>query len=225
MNAWRISQVLLIVLASGTAGWWMRGAEPPGTAAMPAPAPARLAAQPAHDSGSPLIALAGDGNITLRVEQRPLEWVLEQIVLQGGGSLQDLLRRPEAAAHGKGLPASAPCSTPDSPGTAEELLRTIERGDEASRHDGLLQARGLGMAVPDDTLKTLFETDASDRVRLLAFESWLESRADSPDAMRSALQSALYLPSAAIQQEAKRLLTQLHEVERNAADSPQLASP
>ena len=81
------------------------------------------------------------------------------------------------------------------------------------------------MAVPDDTLKTLFETDASDRVRLLAFDSWLEARADSPDAMRSALQSALYLPSAAIQQEARRLLAQLHEVERNAADSPQPAGP
>jgi len=214
MNAWRISQVLSLVLASGAAGWWMRGAEPPAQPAVP---PSAWRAAPSTNDGAPLIALAGDGNITLRIEQRPLDWVLEQIALQAGAAPHELLRRSE--------PASAPCSAPASPAPAQELLRTIERGDEAARHDGLLQARGLGLQVPDDTLKTLYETDASDRVRLLAFESWLEARADSPEAMRSALQSALYLPSAAIQQEASRLLTQLQAVERNAADSPQLPGP
>jgi hypothetical protein len=116
-----------------------------------------------------------------------------------------------------------PAAPPDA--RAEPLLRTIERGDEAARHDGLLQARGAGIAVPDETLKTLFETDASDRVRLLAFESWLETRADNADAMRSALQAALYLPSAAIQNEARRLLSQLQDVERIDADSAQSTSP
>ena len=228
MDAWRISMVLSLALASGMAGWYVRGADSPTLAAMPpraGPAPARQAAPPASTEAPPLIALAGDGNITLRVEQRPLEWVLEQIALQAGGSPEDLLRRPAKASPATGVPANAACSTPAPTAPPDDLLRAIERGDEASRHDGLLQARGLGLAVPDDTLKTLFETDASDRVRLLAFESWLEPRAGSADAMRNALESALYLPSAAIQQEAKRLLTQLHDVERNASDSAQLPGP
>jgi len=227
MDTWRISMILSLALASGTAGWWLRGADSPNAPAMPpqaGPAPARQAAPPPSTEAPPLIALAGDGNITLRVEQRPLEWVLEQIALQAGGSPNDLLRRPVSASPGTGLPASEACSTP-APAAPPDLLRTIERGDEASRHDGLLQARGLGLAVPDDTLKTLFETDASDRVRLLAFESWLEPRAGSPDAMREALESAANLPSAAIQHEAKRLLSQLQDVERNAQDSAQLPGP
>jgi hypothetical protein len=224
MNARRISQILSLALASGTAGWWIRDAEPHGAPAMPAP-PVRQAPAPSNERTSPLIALAGDGNITLRVEQLPLEWVLEQIAVQAGGSASDLLRAVEPASQGASLPTSGRCSGPVPPSPEGELLRAIERGDETARHDGLLQARGLGMAVPDDTLKTLFETDASDRVRLLAFESWLEARADTPEAMRSALQSALYLPSAAIQQEARRLLAQLHEVERNGADSPQPPGP
>jgi hypothetical protein len=224
MNARRISQILSLALASGTAGWWMRGAKPPGAPAMPAP-PARQAPAPSNERTSPLIALAGDGNITLRVEQLPLEWVLEQIAVQAGGSADDLLRAVEPVSHGASSPPSGRCSAPVPPSAESELFRAIERGDETARHDGLLQARGIGMAVPDDTLKTLFETDASDRVRLLAFESWLETRADTPEAMRSALQSALYLPSAAIQQEARRLLAQLHEVERNGAESPQPPGP
>jgi hypothetical protein len=174
---------------------------------------------------APLIALAGDGNITLRVEQRPLEWVLEQIALQAGGAPDDLLRRPVSAAPASRPPANAACSAPTLAAPPDDLLRTIERGDEAARHDGLLQARGLGLAVPDDTLKTLFETDASDRVRLLAFESWLEPRAGNADAMREALESAVHLPSAAIQHEARRLLSQLQDVERNALESAQLPGP
>ena len=58
-------------------------------AATPAEAPAVVVAPPAKPNAlpeAPLIAVASDGNVTLRVEQQPLEWVLEQIALQSGKS-------------------------------------------------------------------------------------------------------------------------------------------
>jgi hypothetical protein len=234
MTAWRISRALALAFMSMAFGWWLHGlseanhtpARTP-TSIDDAAAPAPSAPPGPSSDAAPLIALAGDGNITLRVEQRPLEWVLEQIALQAGAQPRELLRAPVSPTPAAlRAPATEACidRTTTTP-AADELLRTIVRGDEVSRHDGLLQARGAGIAVPDDTLKTLFETDASDRVRLLAFENWLEGRADNAQSLREALQSAQYLPSAAIQNEARRLLSQLHEVERNAADSVQATSP
>jgi hypothetical protein len=35
---------------------------------------------------APFIAVSSDDNVTLRVEQQPLEWVLEQIAIQSGWS-------------------------------------------------------------------------------------------------------------------------------------------
>ena len=100
-------------------------------------------------------------------------------------------------------------------------MHAIERGAETERFEGLMKARSAGLLVDERTLKSLYETDASERVRTAAFESFLEWRGDRPAALREALESALYVPSAAIQREAKRRLDELHEMERSDAQAPQ----
>ena len=218
------------VLSCG-AGWLMtapdRTPDPPLAAARVAPA---SAVAPRVDNG-PLIAVSSDGNVTLRVEQQPLEWVLEQIAQQSGWA--DLQQRagangaPVAATAAAAASAPAVCADASilTPAQAAQLLQVIERGGETDRYDGLLQARSEGVSVPDSMLKWMFETDTSERVRLLAFENYLEPRTGSADATRSALQAALYVPNAAIQSEAKRRLEELLESERIDAVSVQRADP
>ena len=60
------------------------------------------------------------------------------------------------------------------PADAQRTLHAIERGSESDRFDGLLRSGETGAVVPEDTLKTIVDTDASERVRLLAFERLIE---------------------------------------------------
>lgn len=225
----RAMSVLGLAAASGSAGWLLHANASPAAEAVRIDAPVRPAGRaPATQvsDDKPLIAVTSDGQVTLRVEQQPLEWVLEQIALQSG------LRHAVAAAAGPGA-ASAPVHASEcteAPSVlpqqqATQLLQAIRQGSEQDRVDGLLQAREAAITVPDDMLKTLFETDASEQVRLRAFEAYLEGRSGSIDEMRSALQAAQYVPNAAIQAEAKTQLQQLLDYERIDAASGQQSDP
>lgn len=217
-------------LLSCTAGWLMNvpaPTSPRAPAALIAPSASRANAAPMQADSDPLIAVSSDGNVTLRVERQPLEWVLEQIAKQSGWN--DVKQRAGATtASGAAVaaaPAPAVCAEASilTPAQAKQLLDAIERGGEADRYDGLLRARSDGVSVPDGMLKSLFETDSSERVRLIAFENYLEPRTGNVEAMRSALEAALYVPNGAIQSEAKRRLDELFESERIDAASVQKA--
>ena len=216
----------------GVAGWWLRPLWAPSEAPTPPTAtrPAAIAAAPptAPPSPEPLIALAHDGNVTLRVEQQPLAWVLEEIARQSGAPADRALAARTAAKVASapvGTAAALDCAEPAAPKAsserAQQLLQAIEGGAESARYDGLIEARGSAVPLPDARLKTLFETDASDRVRLLALANYLEPRSGDAAALRSALQEALYVPNGAVQAEARRLLEQLQDYERVDAGSAQ----
>ena len=173
-----------------------------------------------------LIAVASDGNVTLRVEQQPLEWVLDEIARQSGWD--DVHRRagagkPAADAmlptRATGVECADPVAVP--PAQAQQVLHTIQRGGDGERRNGLLQARADGVALPDETLRTLVETDASDAVRLLAFDELLEARSGDAAALRGALEASLYVPNEAVQRESRRRLDELRESERIDANSLQ----
>jgi hypothetical protein len=232
MDWLRVFGTLGVVAASGSAGWWLHPAAPPAAeAARPGPAaPAPLRAWPGVQAADdkPLIVVASDGQVTLRVEQQPLEWVLEQIAEQSGlRHTVAALRAPAGAASGALTSACAVAPAPDllPQPQVTQLLQAIRNGSEQERIDGLLQAREAAVPLADDTLRTLFETDASEQVRLRAFEAYLESRSGSVEETRSALQAAQYVPSAAIQAEARAQLQQLHDIERIDAASPQQSDP
>lgn len=224
-------------IAAGMIGWFANGSEPAPVAAVPAPLqrpPADTASVAAP--ATPLVALASDGRVTLRVEQQPLDWVLDQIALQGGGN--DLRQRPGLSAPRTAAsvaPAPRPASVP-SPVLAAcseaaalqvdatQVRQGIESGTEAERFQGLMVARSAGITVPEPLLKSLFEHGASERVQVAAFEAYLALRADDPQALRAALEAAQYAPALAIQRDARQRLAELLEVQRLAA-LPPLSDP
>jgi hypothetical protein len=174
------------------------------------------------------VTLFGDGTVTINVQKRPLRWLLEEIERQGGGKAAGSLQTPGAQPRDTS-PVLTTCNeTSPAPEVSDreqtQALQAIREGNENARYEALLMAKSSGAAVPEETLKSLFETDASERVRLLAFENYLEGKSASPEEMRAALQAALYNPSGTIQTEAKKLLEQLEELERADAANPQLGA-
>lgn len=108
------------------------------------------------------------------------------------------------------------CPAPARRADADEqsrLLNSISGGDETARYDALIKARSLGFVVPDHLLKALFEYDPSDRVRLLAFENYLEPRSGDYGEMRRTLQAALDVPSAALHADVTKRLADLDRLE------------
>jgi hypothetical protein len=220
---------------AAAAGWAARGPAPASTtAALPAPMPAP--AKVALDLQPPLIAVASDGRVTLRVEQQPLDWVLEQIAMQSG--------RPELAGFAvaaRPAPASTvPAAQPDGHGMAANgvpadtaptradpgsLLFTIEHGADDTRAEALLQAQAGGMRLPEPLLRSLLETAASERVRLAALDNWLALHSGDARTERAALEVALRVQSAAVQQEARQRLDDLDEIERMDAEAARGRSP
>ena len=117
------------------------------------------------------------------------------------------------------------CPEPARRADADEqarLLSSISEGGETARYEALAHARSLGLVVPDHLLKALFEYDPSDRVRLLAFENYLEPRSGDYGEMRKTLQAALDVPSAALHAEVTRRLADLDRLEAGATADPQL---
>lgn len=205
-------------------GWALRGAPRPEAPAPLPPRAAPLAAATPQDQA--LIAISDDGRATLRVEQQPLDWVLEEIERQSGRriarpaapTLTDAaLAAGPAVAPEENCPVAAPAPQRDT----TRLLQAIERGTETDRFEGLMQAREDGVVLPPDLLRSVYETDASERVRLVAFETWLESQGDTPEALRGALQAAALQSGTAVPAEARRRLEELRQSEP-APDDVQL---
>ncbi|HSW23498.1 MAG TPA: hypothetical protein VLJ62_12070 [Burkholderiaceae bacterium] len=226
-------------VVAAAAGWFAHELSPPtpATVATQPPAPLQAAVAPPASS-TPLIAVASDGNVTLRVEQQPLQWVLDEIAVQAGWP--DLQRRACPAA--VQVAASAPATALAGPAAAAappllacsesaarqvdpvRVLQAIESGTEAERFQGLMLARSADVPVTEATLKHLFETGGSERVEMAAFEAYLALRADRPDDLRAALEAAQYAPTAAIRRDAAQRLAELRELDRLNA-LPPLADP
>lgn len=210
------------------AGWQMQPSPSAPAAQAPIP-PAQAAhvAQPTTDA-SPQIIIASDGNATIHVDQQPLAWVLEQIARHSGWSDVHARATPAAAS---GVPPRSDDATAEvvvvteAPRDEAQVLQAISRGSESDRFDGLIAARGSGIALADELLKTVFESDASERVRLAAFETYLEGRSGDPGALRAALSAALYVANPAIQRDARLRLDELDESERIDAATRQTAAP
>ena len=225
-------------VAAAAAGWFAHEpALPPPAVATQSPAPLQAAVVPPASS-TPLIAVASDGNVTLRVEQQPLQWVLDEIAVQAGWP--DLHRRacPAAVQVAASVPANPPThpavtgptpvlACPESAAQQVDpvrILQAIESGTEAERFQGLMLARSADVPITEAALKHLFENGGSERVEVAAFEAYLALRADRPDELRAALEAAQSAPSATIRRDAVQRLAELREVERLNV-LPPLADP
>ena len=237
MVASRLISWAATVLVSGTAGWVLNEQWPKTSDSVPLPdaefsastAPAPDSSAPSATPGAaamrmpPPVQLFADGTVTVNVQNRPVQWVLDEITRLGGlqvglpeSPVQEAPEQPTLNA-----PQFAACK--DSPGLefeacqeeqARQSLRAISEGDEKARYESLAMAGAIGLSVPQETLKTLYETDTSERVRLLAFEQYINgTQATGIEETRAALQAAIYAPSPGIQVEAKKLLHELEESE------------
>jgi len=214
--------VLVFGLACGWAGWagarMAAAASPPGRArdasSAERPAPHTLFAS------APTIAVAPDGKVTLHVDGEPLEWVLAEIDRQAGHAVAFVADHAESPRRiSAATPTDRPCSVAQSP-QAQDVVARVMRGTETERYDTLVQARSGG-AVSEEMLRTLYQTDASPRVRLLAFEYAQEATEGDPGGRRTELEAARLLPDAVVAQEAARRLEALDAQARRAA--PQVA--
>lgn len=220
MNIRQLSLYAVVAVVSGSAVAWLTPARPEptgvaaGAATGAAATPRAAVAAVLPRETAPLISVSSDGTATLRVEQQPLEWVLEEISKQSGwrdvNERAGAGRRAAAAAAPPDL-AAAGCTAAVSGvrPTSTTLLQTLAQGTDDERYDSLHRARADGLSLPDDTLKRLYENDASDRVRSLAFQRFLEGRASGVDEMRGALEAGLAVPNDAVRTEARRRLDSL----------------
>lgn len=239
-NGLRRATVLsLTAAASAAAGWFAHDGVSASDRATPArSAPAAIVAGPdraadvtttaAPDPG-PLIAVASDGRVTLRVEQQPLEWVLERIAQQSGWSDVHDRARPRSAASSAMTASAVPAATTVAcvgrdalvpPVDAVAVRRAIETGDERERFDALMQARSSDVDIPEHVLRALLDSGPSERVQIAALETYLERFDGQADALRQALQIAQTSPSEPVRREAGHLLEQLDVLARIEALPP-----
>jgi hypothetical protein len=209
MNLRQLGAHAVVAFVSAIAGVWLTEPEPAAVAAAAAAPPAIVPAGSAQQSPT-LISVEGNGTVTLRVEQMPLDWVLEQIGKQSGRS--DLSQRvgaarPSVAAALVPDPKAAGCAPVPPP--AATVLQAIASGSDDERYESLLRARADGVSLTDDALKRLYLNDASDRVRTLAFQRFLEQHSASFDDMREALEAGLAVPNEAVRAEARGRLDSL----------------
>ena len=204
---WRALLVhVMVALLGGLVGAWIAL---PSDEAAPPPVPTPIAASGLPGDARPLIAVASDGTVTLRVEQQPLDWVLEQIARQAG-PLDTVSRSAQAR---QALPASAavPLARPPTGGPAAltPSMQAVFEGSDEERQDRLLQLRPDVSLASEASLRWLYENDPSDRVRSIAFQKLLEARAGNPEQARQLLEAGLTVPNAAVQAEARRRLDSL----------------
>jgi hypothetical protein len=210
---------VLAGLACGVIGWLLGHSAP--DLSKPAAVAAQSSAPAPHtllDPG-PVIVVGSDGRVTLHVDHESLKWVLAEIDRQAGSAAgaaisatRDAASAPEAR---EPAPAAAAVAHP------EEVVARVMRGTEPERYESLAQAQGGGL-VSEDMLKTLYQSDASPRVRLLAFEYAQEGTEADPQARRSELEAARLLPDPVVSQEAARRLDALDLARQSAA--PQATS-
>lgn len=191
---------------AGLAGWILRDLEPPAAASIVA------AALPAEDIewADPAAAKPRRTDAARPSPASPARREAVHEASPRGAVASACIEAPQGA---------------DEQDAAPRLLRAVQEGDAAARVQALLRARSAGLVLPDAIVTSLLESDPSEDVRLLAFDHYMEQRSGNQAEARSALESALYIASTAIQAEARRRLGRLDEELRPEFASAQDAAP
>lgn len=202
MKAVRGLGALALVLVSAAGGWVLHAPDTPAVAGPVSPsteAPsAQLPQQPSvlaypradAEPAAEMVRLHADGSVTVQVQRRPAAWLVGELCRQGA-------RLMPACTGAAATPA--PLDETDTDG----LERSLREGDEQRRHDGLLHARSEGRPLPEPLLLELMRSGPSDRVRLLAFENYIELKSGNVEALRTGLQAVLRMPHTSLQAKAR----------------------
>jgi hypothetical protein len=184
------------------------GSTTTAAAQSPAPVPAVTLATTPH-----AITVNTDGTVSVHADNVSPEWLL--------GKLQ----HARDALPPRAGDASDGCKQPDrnqaGGSERERTLRALREGSDADRYAAMLGAEENAIDIPDDLLRSTIESDASDRVRLMAFARYAERLVGDPESLRELLTVAAYRYSGALQAEARRQLNDLNEYEAMQANAPQ----
>lgn len=215
MNAIHGASALALAAASAALGWALH-APALHTAALPGPSseasslsPSPLAWPRPEQEGSgdgtaPSVRLHEDGSASVQaLRQRPL-WILDELCRQGAAL------RPGACTPAMGDAANANAAA-TAGSAAAPLAQALRDGSEAQRYDALVQSRTAGVLVAEDVLMRLMAEGPSERVRLAAFDSYMELKSGDVDHLRGGLQAVLRIPYTPLQARARE---QLDGIER-----------
>ncbi|NML18869.1 hypothetical protein [Azohydromonas caseinilytica] len=203
MNAVHGLGALGLMLVSAAAGWVLHAPDTPSAAGPTAaaadaaaarrPQPLSVLAYPqaAAEAAPETVRLHADGSVTVQVQHRPAVWLVAELCRQGA----------RLAPACMGSAAALPVSQGER--DADALERALREGDEQRRHEGLLQARAEGRLLPEPLLLDLMRTGPSDRVRLMAFDSYIELKSGDLEALRTGLQAVLRMPYTPLQVRAR----------------------
>lgn len=183
--------VLALMALSATAGWVLLTPQAPERTQ----APATVTAGAAPSSRLSVMAWpqpAADSTSSGGAAPRPAEPGAEQRVSQD-----------VASATGSGDTAA--------------LARQLREGGESQREAALLRAHTEGVLLPEALLHRLMATDASEQVRMAAFEAYVELKSGSVEELRAALQAALAVRDTTLQTRAREQLDALERMQREAA--------
>lgn len=199
MNAVHGLGALALTLVSGGVGWMLHAPD------APPPAPATTTAT----------AEAPSSRLSVLSWPQPAE---------EPAAAPRPVRAEQAGCAGKDAAAAtaAPTQPQRDEAPAERLARALRGGSEQQRYDALLQARSEGEPLAEAQLMQLMAQDPSERVRLLAFENYIEAQSGDLDALRAGLQAVMRIPHTALQAKAREQLDGIEQLyQQNAALDPQ----
>lgn len=221
MNATHGAGALTLAAASAALGWALHTADvrplqpaapmsTPSADGLSGLSPSPLAwPQPAQDQSADAtdaatVRLHEDGRASVQARRQPPQWILDELCRQGAAL------RPGACG-GAGASPAGETARSDAHAAAAPLAQALRDGSEAQRYDALVQSRTAGVLVAEDVLMRLMAEGPSERVRLAAFDSYMELKSGDVDHLRGGLQAVLRIPYTPLQARARE---QLDGIER-----------
>lgn len=117
-------------------------------------------------------------------------------------------------------PARAAESVSSQSNQPTQEWQALRSGSEDERADALINAVDQGADIPGQVLEGVMDSDSSDRVRLLAFNTYLDSVSSDTEAINAVLEHALANSSGAVQEEARRRMNDFQELLAAQASTP-----
>jgi len=222
--------LVILIAVSGTVGWvarslWHDFQHVTFRAAVPAAGSVEPLASGAPAAPPQSVMMLDDGHVSIHVDNAPIVWLLQELDRQGAQLSAAVPVPPEDLAGSTPLLSSAPdAARPDSADRAH-LAGTLGVGTEDDQYESLTQALQLGIELPADLLRQAFETGPSERVRLLAFTTYVDGLTSEVESVREALTSGTFSTSAAVQAEARKRLEEFERYQELIAATPPQGDP
>jgi hypothetical protein len=105
------------------------------------------------------------------------------------------------------------------------MAQALRSGGEQQRFDALAHAQAEGEPLQPALLMQLMAEGPSERVRLMAFENYIEAMSGDVDALRSGLQAVLRISNTALQAKAREQLDGIEQLYQHSAALTQQREP